>query len=222
MAKRLRAERVVELIDQFLEEEDFPESSDNELDVSVRCDFVDEDTGEEILLTNIRTISSNNDLSLPCESDSLLLNDTQLHCNGKYYMIYSCLLTNFVSILDSRESDETNDSFYSPQTTSSSGNSSINISLSTSEESDTEISDKITLANRKRSTYQKNTRKPRSKCSKTVRSASSKKKNVDWKWEDIPNGVLANSIHIIDLELIFQLLVSLILLIVCHCIYLQS
>ena len=66
-------------------------------------------------------------------SDSLLLNDTQLHCNGKYYMTYSCLLTNFVSILDSRESDETNDSFYSPQTTSSSGNSSINISLSTSE-----------------------------------------------------------------------------------------
>ena len=64
MAKRLlRVERVVELIDQFLEEEDFPESSDDELDVSVRCDFVEEDTGEEILLTNIPTISSNNDLS---------------------------------------------------------------------------------------------------------------------------------------------------------------
>ena len=64
MAKSLRAERVlVELIDQFLEE-NFPESSDDELDVSVRCHFVDEDTGEEILLTNIPTISSNNDLSL--------------------------------------------------------------------------------------------------------------------------------------------------------------
>ena len=47
MAKSLRADHVVELIDQFLEEEDFTESSDHELDLSLRCDFMDEGTGEE-------------------------------------------------------------------------------------------------------------------------------------------------------------------------------
>ena len=66
MAKSLRAEHVVELIDQFLEEEDFPESSDDELDLSLRCDFMDEGTGEEILHTNMPTMSSNNDIPLPC------------------------------------------------------------------------------------------------------------------------------------------------------------
>ena len=82
MAKSLRAEHVVELIEKFLEEEDFPESSDDEVDLSLRCDFMDEGTGEEILLIN--TMSSNN--ALPCESDLLLLTDTQLYSNGKYCM----------------------------------------------------------------------------------------------------------------------------------------
>ena len=98
MVKRLRAEHVVELIDQFLEEEDFPESSDDELDLSLRCDLIDEGTGEEIPLTNMPTTSSNNDLPLPCESDSLLLTDTQLHSNGNYCMssIYFTLFEIYV------------------------------------------------------------------------------------------------------------------------------
>ena len=74
-----------------------------------------------------------------------------------------------------------------------SGNTSTNTSLLTdifSEDSDMELPDISTLVKCKRSITQRKERK-KSKCLRTVRSTSSRKKEV--KWEDIPDGVQARA-----------------------------
>ena len=74
MAAKYSLTEVVELIDQYLEEEDVPESSDDELDDSTRCDYVD-DNGEELLLPT-------SSVTAACNSDAILkdlLKDIQLN-----------------------------------------------------------------------------------------------------------------------------------------------
>ena len=57
MARKSSAERAVELIDEFLED-DVSQSSDNELDVSIRSNAIDEDTCQEVILTNMPNLLS--------------------------------------------------------------------------------------------------------------------------------------------------------------------
>ena len=85
MAERISSERVVELIEQFLEKEDYPESIDDEIDRHIRYDFLDEETGEPVIITNLptsATSSSGGDETLPFEKDSLLLFDKELVQGG--------------------------------------------------------------------------------------------------------------------------------------------
>ena len=119
-----------------------------------------------------------------CESDLLLLTDTQLNSNGKYCVssIYFSLfeiyvITNFVYILDvvTRECDTTDDSFYSPET--SSGNTSSLPTDIFSEDSDMELPDISST----RQAQKKHHSRKKSKCLRTVRSTSSRKKEVEWK-----------------------------------------
>ena len=81
MAAKLTVERVIQLIDDFGEEEDYPESDDDQFDSQhINCDFLDEG-GEKIVLTSI--CPSNEDSQFPCERDSFLLHDTDL-TNGMF------------------------------------------------------------------------------------------------------------------------------------------
>ena len=51
MAARFSVHRVVELIDKYLDEEDYPESDNNEIDRQhIYCDFLDEN-GQEVYST---------------------------------------------------------------------------------------------------------------------------------------------------------------------------
>ena len=55
-----------------------------------------------------------------------------------------------------------------------------------------ELPDTSTLVKHKRSITQRKERK-KSKCLRTVRSTSSRKKEVEWKWEDISDDIQARA-----------------------------
>ena len=73
----------MELIDKYLDEEDYPESDDDKIDRQhINCDFLDEN-GEEVVLPCISTNQPVLDNSFSCGWDSLLLHDVELF-DGKF------------------------------------------------------------------------------------------------------------------------------------------
>lgn len=81
MAKKFSAEKVVELLERVCEEEDYPESSDDEIDRNFRYDFLDEaETG--VLVTNLPQDSIDS-VPPPHERDSLLLCDEELRSESE-------------------------------------------------------------------------------------------------------------------------------------------
>ena len=75
------AEDIIQLVDFF--EESYDESSDDEVDPGIRCDYVDENTGEGVLLNSSPCVNDPGQIP-SCERDSLLLDDAQLRVEDMY------------------------------------------------------------------------------------------------------------------------------------------